>query len=114
MQAAVVLGQVLGKKVSPHLFIYPSKYFASKRNKDQGKQEIRKGKNSICSLCFGIMENVPIGYRLSKTMDVLMKFEKVPPGLKVTAQETVSNLIIRALWKNQIHSEASPTSGKFN
>ena len=43
-----------------------------------------------------------------------MKFEKVPPGLKVTAQETISNLIIRALWKNQIHSEASPTSGKFN
>ena len=41
-----------------------------------------------------------------------MKFEKVPPGLKVTAQETISNLIIRALWKNQIHSEASPTSGK--
>ena len=60
------------------------------------------------------MENVPIGYRLSKTMDVLKKLEKVPPGLKVTAQETVSNLIIRALWKNQIHSEASPTSGKFN
>ena len=60
------------------------------------------------------MENVPIGYRLSKTMDVLMKFEKVPPGLKATAQEMISNLVIRALWKNQHHSEASPTSGKVD
>ena len=58
------------------------------------------------------MENVPISYRLSKTMDVLMKFEKVPLGLKATAQEAISNLIIRALWKNQLHSEASPSSGQ--
>ena len=60
------------------------------------------------------MENVPISYRLSKTMDVLMKFEKVPLGLKATAQEAISNLIIRALWKNQLHSEASPSSGQHN
>ena len=58
------------------------------------------------------MENVPISYRLSKTMDVLMKFEKVPLGLKATVQEAISNLIIRALWKNQLHSEASPSSGQ--
>ena len=60
------------------------------------------------------MENIPISYRLSKTMDVLMKFEKVPLGLKATAQEAISNLIIRALWKNQLHSEASPSSGQCN
>jgi hypothetical protein len=60
------------------------------------------------------MENIPISYRLSKTMDVLMKFEKVPLGLKATAQEAISNLIIRALWKNQLHSEASPSSGQHN
>ena len=41
-----------------------------------------------------------------------MKFEKVPLGLKATAQEAISNLIIRALWKNQLHSEASPSSGQ--
>ena len=57
------------------------------------------------------MENVPLSYRLSKTMDVLMKFEKIPQVLKSLAQETISNLIIRALWKNQHHSEATSTSG---
>ena len=56
------------------------------------------------------MENVPLNFRLARTMDVLMKFDKIPPNLKHLTQEAVSNLIIRALWKNQIHSEASTTS----
>ena len=56
------------------------------------------------------MENVPISVRLCRTMDVLMKFDKVPPKLRDLSKEAISNLIIRALWKNQLHSEASPTS----
>lgn len=51
-----------------------------------------------------------MSFRLSRTMDVLMKFDKVPSRLKSLAQDAISNLIIRSLWKNQIHSEASPTS----
>ena len=56
------------------------------------------------------MENVPISVRLCRTMDVLTKFEKIPSKLRDSTKEAISNLIIRALWKNQVHSEASPTS----
>ena len=56
------------------------------------------------------MENVPISVRLCRTMDVLTKFEIVPSKLRDSTKEAISNLIIRALCKNQIHSEASPTS----
>ena len=57
-----------------------------------------------------IMENIPISVRLCRTMDVLMKFDKVPPKLRHLSKESISNLIIRALWKNQLHSEASSTA----
>ena len=56
------------------------------------------------------MENVPISVRLCRTMDVLMKFDKVPPKLRHLSKESISNLLIRALWKNQLHSEASSTA----
>ena len=47
------------------------------------------------------MENVPLSVRLARTMDVLMKFDKVPSKLRDLSKEAISNLIIRALWKNQ-------------
>ena len=56
------------------------------------------------------MENIPLSVRLCRTMDVLMKFDKIPAKLKSASQEAISNLLIKALWKNQLHSEASPTS----
>ena len=47
------------------------------------------------------MENLPLSVRLARTMDVLMKFDKVPSKLRDLSKEAISNLIIRALWKNQ-------------
>ena len=43
-------------------------------------------------------------------MDVLIKLDKIPDSLKSISNEAISNLLIRALWRNQHHSEASPTS----
>jgi hypothetical protein len=54
--------------------------------------------------------NIPLSVRLCRTMDVLVRFESIPPKLSDISREATSNLIIRALWKNQQHSEASQTS----
>ena len=56
------------------------------------------------------MENIPLAVRYSRTMDVLQRFQKIPVKLKDASKEAISNLIIKSLWKNQCHSEASPTS----
>ena len=70
------------------------------------------GLESLDFLCSNknIMENIPLNVRYSRTMDVLQKFQKEPTSLKAVSKEAISNLIIKCLWKNQCHSEASATS----
>lgn len=57
------------------------------------------------------MDDAPLNLRLCRTMDVLVRFEKVPASLRDICKDKAANSLVRSLWKSQIHCErASATT----